>query len=305
MPRTARTPPPNTSNSLIEVQSEPNLTGLGETTSINVNTRKRMRVEDTCCDSSQFEELKSTLSSWKADQDVILKKLVADVAELKLQNQSIKDSNSEIIKSMHFMNKNYEEMKMKVEEFEKEKKNLHGCILELEKKIQDFQYMSRTSSVEIRNIPANDKETLSDLSSVVTRIGTALKVEIGSNDLRDVYRIPGKKGINRGIVAEFTTVNMKSTLLAAVRNYNKRQSTEKKLNTEMIGIPGKRQPVFVAEFLPPSTRRIFYMARNFVKNNKYDFCWVSNGNVFIRKEVGAKQLHIQSEQSLLKLGSQQ
>ncbi|KAJ8704276.1 hypothetical protein PYW08_013000 [Mythimna loreyi] len=126
MPKISRTPPPNTSNQQAEVQSEPELTGHGDGISKNINTRKRMRLERTSgvstqskelsYDVTQFEELKSTILSWKADQDIILKKLVAYVTELKLQNQSIKDSNTEIIKSMNFMNKNYEDTRKKLDE---------------------------------------------------------------------------------------------------------------------------------------------------------------------------------------------
>lgn len=304
MPRSTRTSPKHSAKPLLEVQSEPDLTGLNDS-SLSVNTRKRMRVEDSCCDATQLEQLKSTIMSWKADQDTILKQLVADVAELKKQNQSIKDSNAEIVKSMHFMNANYEDMNKKMQDFEREKKNLHDCILGLEKKIQDFQFMSRNSSVEIRNIPAKDNESITDLTNVVTLISTSLNVGISPNDLRDVYRLPGKKGINRSIVAQFSTVNKKSTFLKSIVNYNKQRNTAEKLNTEIIGIPGNRQPVYVAEYLPPSLRRIFYLARNYAKENSYKFCWVSNGNIFIRKEAGDRQILIKSEQCLLKVNTQQ
>ena len=271
--------------------------------SLNVARRNKRKLdyphsERSCCDSNQIEELKATIMSWKADQDAILKQLVSDVAQLKTQNQTIKDSNAEIIKSMHFMNTAYEDVKLKMQVLEKEKNILKDCILGLEKKLQDLQFMSRNSSIEIRNIPVGDNESIPELTSVVTRISSALKLDITSNDLRDVYRLPGKRGVNRSIVAEFSTVNKKTTFLSSVVNFNKNRSTVDKLNTETIGMPGKRQPVYVAEYLPPSARRIFYLARNYSKENGYKFCWTSNGNIFIRKEVGDKQILIKSEQCL-------
>ncbi|CAB3243834.1 unnamed protein product [Arctia plantaginis] len=51
------------------------------------------------------------LTSWKADQDVILTKLINDVSDLKNQYLSIKASNTEIEKSVTFINEKYEEIR--------------------------------------------------------------------------------------------------------------------------------------------------------------------------------------------------
>lgn len=64
---------------------------------------------------------------------------------------------------------------------------------------------------------------------------------------------------------------------------------------------GDRRPIYVAEYLPPSSRRLFFAAREFAKLKEFKFCWTNNGNVFLRKNEGDKQILIKTEQTLREL----
>lgn len=319
-----RTPPPKL-QSLCQTQSEPDINAAIDMSEYVTNRGKRARRENSqeCEPALNKRELTDLLSLWRNDQDTrvtkmlesqttLIQKLMEDVTEIKAQNADIQKSNTqirkvnaEIEKSMQHFNEKFEEMKNEVEILKKEKKEQRNYIETLESKIKDLQYKTRSSSVEIRNIPQLENETTGKLSNTICNISQLVGTPISQSEIRDVYRQPGKPSqTSRPVIAEFTTVHAKQNLLMAIRSYNKtKTSKEDKLNTELIGVPGKRQAVYVEERLSASTKKLFYLARQFAKDNQYSFCWTSNGNIFLRKQVGDKQVLINSEKCIRELNA--
>lgn len=323
MSRLQRTPPPaedkNLTNTIQKSSSDIDipqaLGGQEEHVNINILPRhKRFRSETS--PNSQLEDynmdLRTLLKTWKKDQDEyvnklyeqqssMLTKLVAEIADLKLQNSTIHIVNQEIKESMELINFNFEDMRQQIATLKRENHAYKSCINDLENKIQDLQQSTRSSCVVFRNIPNKENETISDLSSTIEKVGTAINMPLSKLEIRDIYRLPGKKGTNRPIVTEFMTVHTKNLLISNVRNYNKKQPKGETLNTHNIGFTGNSQPVYVAEHLPSSARKLFYKAREFAKDQKFTFCWTKDGNIFLRKEPGAQHILIKSERCLTDL----
>ncbi|CAB3244712.1 unnamed protein product [Arctia plantaginis] len=256
------------------------------------------------------EEIKEILTSWKVEQQDHLNhtlreqsknisKLSSDVAEVKQQNLEIKRSNMEIEKAMAFINKQYEDIKKQIETLQTERQLYLYTISELEKKVIDIQQISRNSSIEIRNVPITEGESTSDLNRFVSQLSNVLEMPISG--VRDIYRIPGKPGTKKAIVVELNSMQEKDKVLTATKKFNKDKPHDGRLNTSQIGIHGHPQPVYVAEFLPSSTKKLFHLAREFAKLYKYEFCWSINGKVFLRQATGMKHIHVKSEQFLCDL----
>lgn len=142
---------------------------------------------------------------------------------------------------------------------------------------------------------------MENLINSVAKIGEAVGVPLLKSELRDIYRLPGKSyGTSpRPIVAEFTTMPTKQAFLAAARAYNRGKGKDDILNTATIGVPGERLPVYVVEHLPTSSKKLFHLSREFAKKNGYKYCWISNGNIFLRKQEGEKQVFVKSEECLV------
>ncbi|XP_073955681.1 uncharacterized protein [Choristoneura fumiferana] len=253
------------------------------------------------------DEIKEILTTWKSEQDKYLKqvlkeqnvlmcKLSADISELKAQNMSIQKTNLEIEKSVAFINQQYEEIKRQIDTLHRERKEYLFTIEELEKKVLDLQLSSRCSSVEIRNVPATENESAADLTQIVSSLGKVLSTS--TNGIRDIYRVPGKPDTIKPIVVEFNSVDVKNKVITAAKTYNKGRSKDDRLNTSHIGLSKVRQPIYVAEHLPSSIKKLFFLAREFSNRNNFRFCWSSNGKVFLRKEQGAKYIVVKSEQTL-------
>lgn len=113
-------------------------------------------------------------------------------------------------------------------------------------------------------------------------------------DLRDIYRLPSKKGSNRPIVAELVTVPQKNRILQAARLFNKGRTIIEKLNTNHIGITGEAKPIYVADHLSTSMRQLFFEARKYANDNNYRFCWSQNNKIFLRKQEGMPLIIIKS-----------
>ena len=326
MSKLARTPPstPNSMN-LEHSASEPNLaseTSLGQ----NFATRtKRQRLEDSPTNSSMdlvaiainkgLEDINTKLTdmlmTWKKEQESSIAKLLdewreqkstingvrKDVVRLKEQCEHITKTNDKIQESMDFFNKTYEDIKKRIEKLECDKKENQDCLLTMERKIQDFQHVSRSSKIEIRNVPHTKDEKTANLTSIVMNLSRAVNVTLKPEHLRDIYRIPGQPGVIKPIVVEFTSVNTKNDLLGSVRRYNKDKPTTEKFNTEVIGLPGRGQPVYIDDYVPPSMKKLLHLTRVFAKENKYH-CRYANGKVLVRKNPEDKFVNIKSEKCL-------
>ncbi|KAJ2951377.1 hypothetical protein O0L34_g13518 [Tuta absoluta] len=281
---------------------ELNLLDNPELNKNNPNRQKRFRPDFSPPNQNDNEE-NLDISNALAKQTSILSQLQADIAEIKIQNATIKESNAKIEESMTFINRQYDDLKIEVQSLKKERMEQKLHIEYLENKLQDLQLRSRTSSIEVRNMPTfKNNETSENLKETVCSIGETVGLNISPNDFRDVYRLPEKSDKPRPVVAEFTSVEIKTKLLSAVQIYNRgKKDKNDKLNTEQIGIQGARRPIYVSEQITGSTKKLFYQSRIFAKENNYTFCWISNGNIFLRKGEGDKQLLIKSEQCLLKL----
>lgn len=316
-----RTPPKNTSSpsptiTTEQSQSVPNIVqAVSDPEFTNITARhKRPRLDVSTSD--QLEEFKleimEMLTSWKRDHDnatakamaeqaALVTKLVSDFAELKLQNLQIQKANAEIEKSVITIGQFYDDINREMKTLQNECREYKKYTESLEKTVRELQYKSRSSTVEVRNIPVQPNESTNDLEKIVSNIGKTVDLPISSTNIRDIYRVPGNSA-NKAIIAEFTSVQVKSELITRIRGFNNKQpNKDNKLNTHLLGLPGQKQPVYLDEHLSHSARKLFYLARQFAKQHEYKFCWCNNGNIFLRKQLGHKQILITSDTILQEL----
>lgn len=215
--------------------------------------------------------------------------------------EEIKIQNSDIRSSLEFLSKKYDNL---VEEFNDLKsKNLNNTeyIKTLEEKIEKMERSSRSTCLEIKNIPVKKSESKVTLLNTVTDVGKALKVSILPQDIKDIFRIGTKSPVDKNIIVDFTSILIKEKLLASYKNFNKGTT---KFNTEHLKMGSPYKPIFISENLTAKMKRLFYLARVCANSNGYKYCWISKGKIFIReKEQGPLHL-IREELDLRKLEKQ-
>ncbi|PZC84582.1 hypothetical protein B5X24_HaOG204612 [Helicoverpa armigera] len=228
--------------------------------------------------SNGMADIIKMIADLKAEQNERLDALQDTIDGIRKQNDGI-------VQSVEHLSNEYRELKNKLENMEKERKDNLRYIQVLENKIDYLEKSQKCTSVEIRNIPPNQKETKLDLLNVVNKIGTAINLPIPTDGIRDLYRINTKTEDNKPIIVDFTSVITKERVLEHSKKFNN-QHKNNKLNSTHLHISGPSRNVYISEHLTPKARRLFFLARDFTNSYNYKYCWTAGGNVFIRRKEG-------------------
>lgn len=270
--------------------STPNLSSFEEDHEY-VNNRNKRKREDSC-----VEEIKLLLSKTAAQTEARFTALQASISEILTQNIEIKDN-------IKFISKRYDDINLKMENLEIERKADRCRIQRLEETIENLERQLCSTKIEIKNIPKKQGESKDDLCRIVQETANLLSSPIEKNAIKEVFRM-GKKDDSSLIIVDFNCALVKEKLIKGAREFNLKNKNGK-LNTNHLNMEGPAKPVYISEKLTPKAQRIYYLARNFAKENKYAYCWTSFGRVFLRQAEGQKQIPINSEADLKNLSQGQ
>lgn len=211
--------------------------------------------------------------------------------------QTIQKTNSDIEKSLEFISKQYEDVNKKVDMLEKECTQNRNYITKLEESLEELDRKYRRTSIEIRNLPARDKENKSDIIHSFTNFTrNSLKINMHENDIRDAYRISSKKSNNQPIVIELNSMENKNLLLKTIKSYNK-TNIQNKINASHFGRI-ENVPIYISELLTNKSKKLFYLARELSKEKQYKYCWSTNGKIFVHKAEGTPAIWLKNEEGI-------
>lgn len=248
----------------------------------------------------EFDDFKTQISEMMkalmAKQETELKNLFnPTLTDIKRTNLSIENSIGLL------MSKN-EELSKKVEQLETQKKKDYEYITIMEKKIEDMQRTERKNNIEMKNVPKGNTETKEDLINMVERLGKSINCNINKSDVKDIYRVRGKKEgpTNTPIIVEFSSTILKANVLKMSKSYNIKNRG--KLCAKHIGFTKNEDtPIFVSEQLTIKGSRLFYLARDLAKSKGYKFCWTSYGRVHVRRDENSPIITVHCEEQVNKL----
>lgn len=215
---------------------------------------------------------------------------------------TITEQNLEIQKSIEFLSLKYDDVILKMERLERENDSYKNRIETLESKIELLESGSCMSRVQIKNIPKQSTENKNVLMDIVKNIGHTIKKPIMDSDIRDIYRLKSKNVKNNHIVVDFTTLNLKTSVIKNSRIYD-RENQNNRLNTSHIGLPGEPCTIYIDEVLTKHTSELYYRTREFVKKHNKYMCWTSYGKIYVKQknQQDAKVIRIVSEDNLREL----
>ncbi|CAK1584852.1 unnamed protein product [Parnassius mnemosyne] len=95
----------------------------------------------------------------------------------------------------------------------------------------------------------------------------------------------------------FNSPRTRDTFLAASIMYNKANPNEK-LNSNLLGIGGAKENVYVVEHLSPTNKYLHAAARKKAKELNYKFVWVRRGRIFMRKSETSDYKYIRDLETL-------
>ncbi|XP_063830263.1 uncharacterized protein LOC135079542 [Ostrinia nubilalis] len=155
-------------------------------------------------------------------------------------------------------------------------------------RVSVMEKLSRDRNVELQAVPENRNE---NVVSMVKSLCEAIELPISDSDIhacRRVAKMDTTSKRPRNIVVTLTSPRLRDSLISAVHRYNKEHS-DKKLNTNHIGIKDVCHQVYVSEHLSPECKQLYAAARRLAKDKGYTYCWVKYGQIYLRKsdEAGA------------------
>ncbi|CAH0400557.1 unnamed protein product [Chilo suppressalis] len=255
--------------------------------------QKRKRTSTTDAQLAGFmAEMRSLFFSFKEQQDNKLNKICSTIEEVKTQNNDIRAS-------IEFLSSKYDSVLEQVNTLKEEVSQNQKYIAILEDKLERFERSSRSTCIEIKNIPVEKSETKASLLKTFTDIGSLLSTTVHSHEIKDIFRINSKNSEKKTtMIIELTSVIAKDAYLNAYKKYIKSHGN---LTTENLKIPGSAVPIFISQNLTAKMKRLFYLAQVFANSNDFKYCWSTNGKIFIREKEGATLHWIKDENDLQKL----
>lgn len=260
--------------------SEPNLSE-----NINASVRKRKR---SLCDNENLDdfmkEMRQMFKDFREEQDKKSDRLCSAVEEIR--------------STVDFLAGKYEALQERVEKLEVNRQAERQYVLALEERLDNYDRNSRSTCLEIRNIPPATSETKTSLLDTFINAGKVLKVPIERNDVKDIFRITTKNPAQKTIIVDLVSVLLKEKVVSMFRQYNKGTA---RLTTEQLRISGPPIPIFISENLSAKMKKLFYQAREFAKENDFKFCWVSHGKIFLRRRENGPLVRIANESDFVKV----
>lgn len=278
--------------------SESNIPGLmDDFTPPNFGSRrvKRKGSHDGDCEFSDFkEEIRIMISTMLNAQGNQFKKIAPVLAD-------IKETNTNIEKSMAFLAAQNEELKKKLDGFELQGKKDREYITFLEDKVEDLQRENRKSNIQIKNAPKVANESEKELINMVVKLSENVGHSITEGDIKDIYRVKNKKDENNSpIVVELSSTILKKKFLRSTKTFNIRH--KEKLCAKHLGhTKNEYTPIYISEQLTAKGARLHFLARDLVKSCDYKFCWTAHGRVYVRKSENTPIILVRSEQQVQNL----
>ncbi|XP_075990156.1 uncharacterized protein LOC142985795 [Anticarsia gemmatalis] len=244
---------------------------------------------------SSLSEIKAMFIELKAQHDNKYELLNNALMTIITQNQDIQ-------KTVVTLTNNHKELLTKITSLEQENKEQKQLISTLEIKLDFIEKSTRSSTLEVRNIPKQDNESKQTLVGVIKHISSKLchgqDTPIRESDTRDIYRSKSAT-----IVVTFNSTLHMESLITQLKTYNKnkREHKESSLNTGDLQLSGPSRPIFLSEYLTSKARRIFYVAREHVKNRKLVAAWTVHRKIYIKKCEDSMPVRINEESDLSKI----
>lgn len=224
-----------------------------------------------------------------------LNKLRCDIKrDIKNEIADTKIKIDELTESVNFMSTKYEQLKELVENktklidnLEEQNKNLFSQVYDLSTRLAQIEQQSRECNLEIQCVPENKTE---NLKSIVRNLATTIGCSMTDQDLLNYHRVAKVNKDSsrpRSIIVKLPSPLMRDEIIAATKIYNRTHQRDK-LNSSHLGMVGEKSPVYVSEHLSPSNKQLHAAARKMAKEKKYEFVWVRNGRVYMRKDINSK-----------------
>lgn len=289
--------------------SNPDLTAINLEESFNVTMRKR-KFSDV--DSSVMEALSSfknqileSLNTFKEENAKKISQLSDDI------NKGIRDELTKLTNSFHELKASLEhtdqdlqdvkkrvteleKKSSKIEQLESQVTRLHSIVTDLELERRRDRQRARMLNLEMVGVPECKSESLHEyIMSLAKRAGVQLRLE-DIDHVNRVQKMNPNKEYPRNIIFRLSNQTHKDSLLSSLRK-------SRNITTSDLGIPGDTRKIFVNEHLTPENKMLYKSCREKAKNVGFQYVWIRNCRIYVRKNDQSPHMLIESEVDLRKI----
>lgn len=156
---------------------------------------------------------------------------------------------------------------------------------------------SMLNNIEISGVPFVKGENLMTIfRNICTRVG----FELANSDIDTIHRVRRFQNEEHNtsrppaIIVRLTQRRRKNELLAAIR-------ARRGLTTVDLDLQGPASSVYVGDLLTPTNKLLLKRARQLKVEYNYDYVWVRDCKIFMRKNDKSKIIYINNESDLSKV----
>ncbi|CAG9136278.1 unnamed protein product [Plutella xylostella] len=236
-----------------------------------------------------------------------LKELTGEVRRLTQLISSLKDKLDEATQSLSKCHVRLEELASsmvaaddrirKLEIRDLELSELKSSVVLLNQQLNSQAQNHLKNEIEISGLPENTNE---NLNHTVLLISKKIGVELQDREIDWVTRVgprrlplsgENKSNFPRPVVVRLLRRSLRDQMIKAAKS-------RKNLNSSDFDIQGATLKVFLNERLTKENRLLFREARILSKEKNYAYCWINQGNIYVRQKEGKPAKHILCHEDL-------
>ncbi|KAI5707573.1 hypothetical protein M8J77_005245 [Diaphorina citri] len=245
-----------------------------------------------------------TQESRKKDDTITLSKMEAllDV-KFKLFKEDVEKSLNYTSGTVDDLSKNFKNLEQKIitmqknqEKLETQNQELRKRVKTLEVLVQDMAQAGNQCKVEISSVPTNVED--SDFTEkLFEKTSVQNIVKKGDYQIEKVQKYkPDKTPMEtKNLVVTFQNKETRNAMMETLKK------GKQKLNTTEILNRNPPRPIFVNEYLTPYLKKVFFEAKKIKQDKNYEFLWVKNGQILLKKQQGAKIIRLSCLEDLSKI----
>lgn len=183
------------------------------------------------------------------------------------------------------------ESQKKIKSLEQKNVYLEKCNTALEERVQELEVREKEKNIEIHGLEMQNQE---NIISVVGDL--AKKLNLNVNDIEDAQRVGQTKLDDTKPKVVLVALRSKSA-----RNEWMLARKENKITNNTVYANGSDKRIFINEDLPKYKRQLLWMVRNQLKPRGFQYIWVQDSNILVKKNSEEKKIfNIRSEKDLKK-----
>ncbi|XP_026327656.1 uncharacterized protein LOC113235949 [Hyposmocoma kahamanoa] len=232
-----------------------------------------------------FNKFKETVDSMGDKQ----KALEVEVTALQTSMQFIADKQDDAMKKIDCVTrytKKIESLETQLNEVKRDNEALRADVNSAEQR-------ERLMNLEIIGIPEAKDE---NLENIIVKLSNYVGADLSRDDIVHVHRVTPRiktQGRPRVIVVKFKTRLIRDNILSRARKIP--------LKTDKLQFEGEVRSVYVNEQLTFVNKQLLKKCKEAAKLKMYQYVWVKNGRIFIRKNDVSPAIPIMKAENLSRI----